>query len=96
MRKTAALIAFAMTAGLSGPSLASDDTSREGDAKGRALGEAAIKAKLSEGGYSVRKVQPGIGHYDVKATDNSGAKVDLDVNPRTGEIMKPVESGDKP
>ncbi len=93
MRKTAALIAFAITAGLSGPSLASDGTSVKGDAKGRALVEAAIKAKLSEGGYSVRKVQPGIRHYDVMATDNSGAKVDLDINPRTGKIMKPVEGG---
>ncbi|HWJ19756.1 MAG TPA: PepSY domain-containing protein, partial [Geobacterales bacterium] len=55
----------------------------------------AIKSKLSEGGYSVRKVQPGIGHYDVMATDNSGAKVDLDVNPRTGEIMKPAGSGNE-
>ncbi len=93
MRKTAAFIAFAISAGLLGPSLASDGTSPEGEARGRALGEAAIKAKLSEGGYSVRKVQPAIGHYDVMATDNLGAKVDLDIDPRTGKIMKPVEGG---
>jgi hypothetical protein len=52
------------------------------------LAKDAIKSKLNSLGYSVRKIEAEDGRYEVKATDKEGKKVELKVDPVTGEIEK--------
>jgi hypothetical protein len=40
-------------------------------------------------GYEVRKIEAEKGCYEVKATDKNGAKIELLVQPDTGEVIKP-------
>jgi hypothetical protein len=54
------------------------------------LPETAIKAKVAELGYEVRKIESAKGCYEVKGTDKNGAKIELYVHPATGAVVKPA------
>lgn len=47
--------------------------------------EEAIKSKVAAMGYEVRRVKAEGGCYEVYAIDKTGAKVELTLNPVTGE-----------
>ena len=87
MRKALLFLAVAMAFGLAGEANASEEN-RDRAPKTTWLSEDAIKSKLINLGYSVRKIETEDGRYEVKATDNEGRKVELYVNPVTGEIEK--------
>lgn len=84
-------LAMAMTLGAAAPALASEDEdARCGKiARDKWLPEAAIKTKVTDLGYQVRKIETEDGCYEVKGVDKNGAKVELYLNPETGEVVKP-------
>ena len=47
---------------------------------------AQVTSKLQSQGYNVTKVEFDDGSYKVKATDASGHKSKLSVNPKTGDV----------
>ncbi len=77
--------------GLSGGALASDCDAHEGTSKDKWLSESSVKEKLGRLGYSVREIEAEDGRYEAKATDKQGVKVEIYVNPLTGEPEKPSE-----
>ncbi len=87
MKKALVLVALALTLAVAGEANASDE-SRDATPKAAWLAKDAIKSKLSDLGYSVRKIEAEDGGYEVTATDKEGKKVELKVNPVTGEIEK--------
>ncbi len=87
MRKALLFLAVAMALGLAGEANASEEN-RDQAPKTAWLEKDAIKSKLSDLGYSVRKIEAEDGRYEVKATDKEGKKVELYVNPVTGESEK--------
>ncbi len=89
MRKVLLLVAIAMTLGSTVEAFADDDDARGGARAANWLSEAAIKSKLSDLGYTVRKIEEEDGRYEVKGTDKNGARVKMYVDPVTGEIEKP-------
>ena len=51
---------------------------------------------MTERGYTVRKIQNGVGRYEVKATGKDGKEVELYIDPWTGEFLRPEDlEGDK-
>ena len=91
MRKILALLALTAALGLSGYALASDDIYYGAAATGQWLSGETIKTKLAQLGYTVREIESEDGRYEVKATDKQDARIELYVNPVTGEILKPEE-----
>ncbi len=80
-----AVLVLAMAA--AAPALASDDEgARCGDApREQRLSKEAIKAKGVELGYEVRRVKEDDGCYELHGFDKNGAKVELTLNPVSGE-----------
>lgn len=52
-----------------------------------------IETRLSAQGFRVLEIERDDGYYEVKAVNSAGACVELDVNRRTGEIVR-TESDD--
>lgn len=88
MRKIIALSAAGFLATASLPALASSDDVSCGNVSGQQMSVQNIAAKVSGMGYDVRKVERDDGCYEVYATDKNGARVELKLNPVTGEIVK--------
>ncbi len=57
------------------------------------LSEAEITNKLAEGGLQVGRIKAERGRYEVYATDASGARVKVYVNPTTGEVIRREREG---
>jgi hypothetical protein len=53
-----------------------------------------IESRLSGQGFRVLEIERDDGHYEVKAFDNAGACVELDVNRRTGDILRTKSDDD--
>ena len=66
----------------------SDDLSCGQHASGQKLSSKAIKAKATEMGYDVRKVESDDGCYEVYATGENGTRVEIYMNPVTGAVVK--------
>ena len=47
-----------------------------------------VKARIAERGYVVRAIKSAGGHYEIKAIDLDGARVELQVNPNTGTLVE--------
>ena len=47
-----------------------------------------VKARIAERGYAVRAIKSAGGHYEIKAVDLDGTRVELQVNPKTGGISE--------
>lgn len=47
-----------------------------------------VESRLSEQGFRVLEIERDDGRYEVKAFNSAGACVELDVNRRTGEILR--------
>ena len=80
---TAALLAAA-------PAMASDDAHCGNAPRAQWLPEATIISKVTDLGYTITKVKVDDGCYEIKATDKNGAKIELYVNPASGEVVKPL------
>ena len=95
MRKLLTFLCLGATLGAATPVMAGEDGRCGNTPRDKWLSEAAIKAKVGELGYEVRKIEAEKGCYEIKATDKNGAKTELYVNPATGEIVKPGATKDK-
>ncbi|MCP5150302.1 MAG: PepSY domain-containing protein [Ectothiorhodospiraceae bacterium] len=70
------------------PAAASDDA-RCGDApRSQWMSEDALKARLVEQGYEVRNIKVEDGCYEAYAKDASGARLEMYINPTTGEVVR--------
>jgi hypothetical protein len=87
MKKALVFVALALALAIAGEANASE-SNRDGAPETAWLAKDAIKSKLTGLGYSVRKIEAEDGRYEVKASDKEGKKVELKVNPVTGEIEK--------
>ena len=89
MHKTLTALSLALALGAAAPALASEDARCGNTPRDKWLPEATIKTKVSDFGYEVRKIEADDGYYEVKGVDKNGAKVELYLNPATGEVVKP-------
>lgn len=88
MKKFITIVAAGVLTALSLSARASqDDVSCNASAGGPRLSAEAILAKVTEMGYSVRKLEHEHGCYEVYATDKNGARVKLKMHPVTGQIV---------
>jgi hypothetical protein len=90
MRKFLALtLALAgITAGTAAPALARDEsrcTQSPGSAR---MSEDAVKAKLADAGYKITRIKREHGCYEVHATDQSGTRLELRVDPASAKILR--------
>lgn len=53
-----------------------------------------IESRLSERGFRVLEIERDDGHYEVKAFNSAGNCVELDVNRRTGDIVRTKSDDD--
>jgi hypothetical protein len=53
-----------------------------------------IESRLSERGFRVLEIERDDGHYEVKALTSAGACVEMDVNRRTGDIVRTKRDDD--
>jgi hypothetical protein len=77
------------------PAMASDDARCGNTPRSQWLPEATIISKVTDLGYAITKVKTDDGCYEIKATDKNGAKVELYVDPATGEVVKPTPGTEK-
>ena len=47
-----------------------------------------VKARIAELGYVVRDIKSEGGHYEIKAIDFNGARIELRVNAKTGMLVE--------
>lgn len=92
MRTIATAFVVSLALGAAVPAFASESGRCGNVAKDKWLSEQAIKEKIGALGYEIREVEADDGCYEVKAVDKNGARLELYVQPDTGEIVKP---GDK-
>jgi len=96
MRKTLNILVLAAALAVNSNAFAAGESAGPGAAKGRWLGKAEVEVKVTELGYSVRKIQNGVGRYEVKATGKDGSEVLLYIDPWTGELLNPDnKNGDR-
>ncbi len=89
MRKTIAYTAASLMIAAALPAYASDEDDSCGPlADGQQLSVQDITAKAEELGYDVRKVEREDGCFEVHAIDKNGARVEFNMNPVTGEILR--------
>ena len=95
----AAAAPIALAAGIAGSAIASDDDDyREGlrygvvdqsEVSGSALSMEEILARLKAQGYGeVYEIERERGLYEVKARGQDGLRVEIYVDPRTGDILR--------
>lgn len=78
------------------PAMASDSARCGNAPRAQWLPEATIISKVTDLGYSITRVKVDDGCYEIKGTDKNGAKVELYVDPATGEVVKPApRAGEK-
>ncbi len=84
--KTTVISSFLAMCVFSPPSFAQNDQAAGGGER-QWLSIPQIYGKVEEAGYrDVRKIERERGYYEVKAIDRDGRRVELHVNPQTGEI----------
>lgn len=79
----AALAAVFGAALLAGPAIAQNETR----GAGQWLSLSEIDQRLAARGYRALEIERDDGRYEVKAFDSQGRCRELDINPRTGEII---------
>ncbi len=80
-------IALFVLASAAGIAHAEDNGMCGNTPKDKWLTEDAVKAKAEKDGYEVRKVKIEDGCYELYAVDAKGAKVEMLVNPGSGEVV---------
>jgi len=94
MRTPSFFAAIALAAGIAGtgafvPAAMADDDARGPASAGGFLTVAEIYQRLAGDGYSrIEEIEFDDGKYEVEAIDSQGREVELDLDPRTGRILK--------
>lgn len=89
MHITGILASLALAAGVAAPALADDDGADCGNApRAQWMTEDAAKSKAADLGYEVRGMREENGCYEIYAVDKTGAKVELQMHPVTGAVVK--------
>jgi hypothetical protein len=78
------------------PVLASDDARTTGDEAVAARGvpaedwmpASAVARKLEGQGYTVREIEREDGAYEVEVTDADGVRMEVSLDPRTGDVLR--------
>ena len=99
MRKSKIVLSLALVAALTAggvalvPTLAAErGAASDGPSAWLSIGQ--VVGKLEAAGYrNVEKIEREHGGYEARATDRSGARVKLDINPRTGEVIEQRQDG---
>lgn len=99
MKKIAALsLAVLATAVMASPSFADDDDDVGRHARRDTSGWMSVEqlsARLNELGYtSIREIEADDGRYEVEARSPEGQRVELKVNPRSGDIARSKHDDD--
>jgi hypothetical protein len=81
-----AFTVLALTPFFAGAALADDRCGNTPAAEWKSVVEVATIA--TEAGYTVREVERDDGCYDLKVTDKNGQRFELEIHPRTGEIIR--------
>src|SRR4051794_28009175 len=87
-----AVLAVGLLAGSA--SLALADNNPDKVAAVGSLTVAQVTTRLQSQGLTIRKIKFDDGHYKVKATDASGHKQKLNVNPQTGAVVSKSDDDD--
>ena len=91
MNKTLAIALLALAAA-PGLAMAGDDDGRNRwgiDApRDQGMSLADVTAKLEAAGYTIREIEIDDGIYEVEGRDANGARIEADVHPVTGEILR--------
>lgn len=91
MNKTLAIALLALAAA-PGLAMAGDDDGRNRwgiDApRDQWMSLADVTAKLEAAGYTIREIEIDDGVYEVEGRDANGARIEADVHPVTGEILR--------
>jgi len=90
MKNVLILTAASLTMSLATPVFASDDDDNRycGATSGQWMSIGAIADKATQKGYNVRGVERESNCYEIKAVDGNGIRVELYMNPVTGEIVR--------
>jgi hypothetical protein len=90
MRKflTLTLALAGVTAVAAAPAFARDDARCTVSPGAARLSTDAVRARLAESGYKVTRVKTEHGCYEVHATDQGGAAVELRVDPVTAKVVR--------
>ncbi len=92
MRRILPLAAIAATAGAALPALASEDAACGDAPRSQWLSEDAAKAKAAEQKYDVRRLKVEDGCYEAYAIGPDGARVEVYLDPVTGEVIGKKDS----
>jgi len=87
MKKFLLLTTTSLVLAFATPAMASDDANC-GNTSGEWMSRDAVKSIMVEKGYDVRRVKREEGCYEIYATDKNGARVEIYLNPVTGEIVR--------
>lgn len=87
--KTFTVVTIAAMTLISGTAMASSTYCNEPKSKWMSVG--SIKAKVTSMGYKVRKIEVDDGCYEAYATDSSGRRMEIYLNPVTAEVVKMKE-----
>ena len=79
------LATLALFAAATGPVLASDRCS---EPRENWMSEDALRAKTEAQGYKIKKIKEEDGCYEVYAMNPAGDRIELYVNPKSGEIVR--------
>ena len=88
MKRTLILAASSALLVLATPVMASSYEKGCFTEKGKWMELDAVRAKLTEMGYDVRKIETDDGCYEAYALDKEGRRVEIYMNPVTGDIVK--------
>ncbi len=87
MKKFLILTSTSMILAFASPAMASDNDYC-GNTSGEWMSRDAARSVLVEKGYDVRRVKREDGCYEIYAIDKTGARVEVYLNPVTGEIVR--------
>ena len=93
MKKFLVLTTTSLALAFASPAMASDDA-KCGNTSGEWMSRDAVKTIMVEKGYDVRRVKSDDGCYEVYAIDKNGARVEVKINPVTGEIVETENESD--
>ncbi|MCW5771454.1 MAG: PepSY domain-containing protein [Rhodospirillaceae bacterium] len=74
--------------GAAAPAFAGEHVRCRVEAGAQRLSHEAVSAKLAANGYKVTRIKSERGCYEVRATDKSGARVELKVDPVTAAVLR--------
>ncbi len=87
MKKFLILTTTSIILAFAAPAMASDDANC-GNTSGEWMSRDAARSMMVDKGFDVRRVKREDGCYEIYAIDKTGARVEVYLNPVTGEIVR--------